>query len=218
MGSFEPKLDILPAPQRRLWDELSATPSGFVLYGGTAIALRLGHRHSDDFDFFSNDVFAPDRLLDQVRYLKGSTVRQKLPHTLTCSIDRGGRVLVSLFGGLKMNRTADPEMAAGGIRVASLLDLAATKVNVIAGRASLKDYLDLDALLRHGIDLAQAFGAGRAVFGEQFIPLPSLKGFYFFDDGDVSQLGAAARKRLSEAADKVDCDRLPVVESRPGIV
>ena len=47
-----PRLEILPAPQRRLWDDLKHTPREFVLYGGTAPALRLGHRHSEDFDFF----------------------------------------------------------------------------------------------------------------------------------------------------------------------
>src|SRR5262249_16343039 len=34
-----PKLDILPAAQRELWPEISATPRNFTLYGGTAIAL-----------------------------------------------------------------------------------------------------------------------------------------------------------------------------------
>ena len=41
---FAPRLDILPPPQLRLWDELAAVPSEFVLYGGTAIALQPGHR------------------------------------------------------------------------------------------------------------------------------------------------------------------------------
>jgi hypothetical protein len=36
---FSPRLDILPPPQRRLWDELGEVPPEFVLYGGTAIAL-----------------------------------------------------------------------------------------------------------------------------------------------------------------------------------
>lgn len=56
-----PHLDILPVPQRRLWDELAAIPEGFVLYGGTALALALGlgHRASEDFDFFSNRDFRP---------------------------------------------------------------------------------------------------------------------------------------------------------------
>jgi hypothetical protein len=40
---FTPRVDVLPASQRRLWEELGATPPHFVLYGGTAIALRLGH-------------------------------------------------------------------------------------------------------------------------------------------------------------------------------
>jgi hypothetical protein len=43
MSPFEPKLSILPPPQRRLWDELAALPAHFVLYGGTALALHFGH-------------------------------------------------------------------------------------------------------------------------------------------------------------------------------
>jgi len=50
---FAPRLDVLPEPQRKLWPELAGTPDHFILYGGTAIALRFGHRQSVDFDFFS---------------------------------------------------------------------------------------------------------------------------------------------------------------------
>lgn len=53
-ATFEPRLDILPASQRHLWPELDAVPSDFVLYRGTALALQLGHRVSEDFDFFSS--------------------------------------------------------------------------------------------------------------------------------------------------------------------
>jgi hypothetical protein len=52
--TFAPRLDILPAPQLALWHELPAIPRQFVLYGGTALALRLGHRISVDFDFFAS--------------------------------------------------------------------------------------------------------------------------------------------------------------------
>jgi hypothetical protein len=48
-------MTILPQAQQRLWVELrQAKELGLVLYGGTAIALRLGHRASIDFDFFSD--------------------------------------------------------------------------------------------------------------------------------------------------------------------
>src|SRR5476649_2049253 len=54
-ADFAPRLDILPPPQRRLWDELTAVPGEFVLYGGTALALHLGHRESLDFDFLATN-------------------------------------------------------------------------------------------------------------------------------------------------------------------
>jgi len=49
-ATLEPRLDILRESQRRLWSELDAVPPDFVLYGGTGIALQLGHRVSEDFD------------------------------------------------------------------------------------------------------------------------------------------------------------------------
>jgi hypothetical protein len=49
---FQPKIGILPPAQRKFRGEAASIPAGFVLYGVTAIALRLGHRSSEDFDFF----------------------------------------------------------------------------------------------------------------------------------------------------------------------
>lgn len=219
LGSFEPRLEILARAQRRLWDELDSHPPYFVLYGGTALALRLGHRRSDDFDFFSNRPFVPQQLLDEVPYLRNALVRQQEPNTLTCRIERSGRVLISFFGGLRLNRAADPEIAKGTpVRVASLLDLAATKVAVIAGRASLKDYVDIDALLRAGIELPNALAAARAIYGPRFNPLPSLKALTFFEEGDVRKLPADKRRRLRDAASSVDRARLPMLKARRGLL
>ncbi|MGH7819091.1 MAG: nucleotidyl transferase AbiEii/AbiGii toxin family protein, partial [Candidatus Binatia bacterium] len=50
---------LLPDPQRRVFRELGSVPRRFVLYGGTAIMLRLSHRPSLDFDFFSNHPVLP---------------------------------------------------------------------------------------------------------------------------------------------------------------
>ena len=55
MNNKKLHLNILPAEQRILWNELQSTPEHFALYGGTALALFLGHRQSIDFDFFSNE-------------------------------------------------------------------------------------------------------------------------------------------------------------------
>jgi hypothetical protein len=54
MKSFLPHLEVLPEAQKAIWGKVGWTKTrGFVLYGGTAIALRCGHRASIDFDFFT---------------------------------------------------------------------------------------------------------------------------------------------------------------------
>ena len=62
------RLDRLPAPQRAMWEsDLPGLPPHFVLYGGTAIALHLGHRESVDFDFFSSDRLTVRRSAGRAR-------------------------------------------------------------------------------------------------------------------------------------------------------
>ena len=90
---FSPKLNILPEPQRALWKELAATPKQFVLYGGTALALRLGHRVSEDFDFFTNRPFEPRDLLERIPFLGGGKAILLRENTLTCVLDRNGQFL-----------------------------------------------------------------------------------------------------------------------------
>jgi hypothetical protein len=55
MSPFKPHLEVLPEAQKETWPILGwTTTNRFVLYGGTAIALRCGHRASIDFDFFTD--------------------------------------------------------------------------------------------------------------------------------------------------------------------
>jgi len=211
---LSPRLHTLPSSQRELWSELAATPPEFVLYGGTALALRLGHRTSEDFDFFSNRSFQPSELERRISFLEGSTRLQSAPNTLVSRVDRKGPVKVSFFGGLTLRRVQDPEKVEGpGFPVASLLDLAATKVKVVQDRAEAKDYIDLSRLLEEGVDLARALGAALAVYGSSFNPLLSLKALSYFADGDLSSLSDAVRLRLSEAVRKVDPNRLPAIQA-----
>jgi hypothetical protein len=208
--TFNPNLTTLPQPQLQLWPELDVTPEHFTLYGGTALALHLGHRASVDFDFFSNQPFDPDELTASIPYLKSSERVQVAPNTLKCRVERDGPVLVSFFGGLGLGQAAPRDQAEGKtLYVASLLDLAGTKVAVVQKRAEAKDYLDIDVLIRHGIDLPTALAAGRIVYGRGFNPMITLKALSFFDD--VPALPAEVRKRLSAAVDAVDPASLPAL-------
>ena len=210
MAVFTPNLTTLPAPQRALWSALGTTPKIFTLYGGTALALRLAHRTSVDFDFFSNASFNPDQLASQVPYLKNAERIQVAPDTLTCRVERDGAVLVSFFGRLGLGQVAAKDHVLGGaLQVASLLDLAGTKVKVLQERAEVKDYLDVDALLRHGVERAVILGAAASIYGPSFNPLITLKALCYFDD--VPALPLDVRARLAAAATALDVTRLPTL-------
>ncbi len=215
---FEPNLQILPAAQKTLWSELSHTPAEFVLYGGTALALRLAHRHSEGFDFFSNNSFAPEDLRKTIPCLKNAEMSRFETNTLTAIVDRGAPVKVSFFGGLKLNRVQDPDVAADNkIQVASMLDVAATKLATIQQRAQARDYQDLAAILATGIGLSEILSAANAVYGREFNGALSLKALTYFSDGDLTTLNVEIQKTLRSRAGAVDLKQIPTVQARIGL-
>ena len=183
-------------------------PADFTLYGGTALALRLAHRTSLDFDLFSNQPFDPDRLAAAMPFLRDAERVQVAANTLTCRIERAGPVLVSFFGMLRLGRVAPADTAPdNGLHIAAVLDIAGTKMAVVQKRAAARDYLDIDAMLRAGIDLPTALAAARVVHGPAFNPLITLKALSYFED--VADLPAAVQDRLAAAVAAVDPARLP---------
>jgi hypothetical protein len=214
MQLFKPRIECLPQPQQALWREMGSTPEEFVLYGGTALALQLPHRQSEDFDFFSSKPFTPDGLFQGIPYLKGAAVLQQDVNTLTCAVDRGGDIKVSYFGGLKLRRVQAPLAAEGTmLRVASMLDLAATKLGLIQRRPYYRDYFDIYTILHAGIPLSEGLGAARAVHGNNFDVSLSLKALAFFEDGDLQRLPGHMQTFLATEAQKVDVNSLPEIKS-----
>ena len=202
--TFEPHLEVLPAAQRAFWQKRPAIPPHFVLYGGTAIALRLSHRSSEDFDFFSSENFTADSLLAALRLPNDPEILQSEINTLTVRLDCGGPVKLSFFGGLSFGRIADPDSVAGqSFRVASLGDLIAAKLKVLWQRAEAKDYLDVAALIRAGLSLEYGLGCAGALYGAQFNPAIVLKALTYFEDGDLPTLAPDVRQLLIERARNV---------------
>jgi hypothetical protein len=117
---------------------------------------------------------------------------------------------VSFFGGLGLGQVAARDQVQGmALHVASLLDIAGTKMAVVQDRAEVKDCLDIDALLRQGVDLPTALAAGSVVNGRGFNPLITLKALSFFDD--LPTLSGEVRERLSAAVAVVDVTNLPAL-------
>src|SRR3989304_6060357 len=44
-----------------------AAPERFILAGGTALALQIGHRISEDLDFFTEKTFSTDNIFQKIK-------------------------------------------------------------------------------------------------------------------------------------------------------
>ena len=202
--TFRPRLDILQEPQRELWPALADVPAEFVLYGGTALALRLAHRTSVDFDFFTSEPLDPEQLL-RLPFAEDADVLQRQPDTLTLSVRTSAPAKVSFFGGLDFGRVGEPEHTVDGVAtVASTLDLFATKLKVLPQRVQVRDYQDLAAILQAGYPLRDGLGAAATLFGRTFPPVEAVKALGYFE-GDAAKLAGEDRDVLTKAVADWDC-------------
>ena len=202
--SFKPKTEILPKAQQEIWPQLTpASRLGFVLYGGTAVALQLGHRVSIDFDFFNSAALDKDKIRASFPFVQGAQVIQDSENTLVVSAKApSGPVKVSFFGGITTGRVNEPLQTADQVLlVASLDDLLATKLKSILDRAEAKDYRDISAMLTAGTSLPKSLGAFRKMYGQD--PSLPLRAIGYFKDGDLPSLPVGDQNTLKDARDRV---------------
>ena len=201
---MRPHLEILPPGQRIFWDHFAGRlPAPFVMYGGTAIALRYGHRTSVDFDFFSASQLDHDELRLSVPVIETGQILRKGPNELVALVPIGDEeVKLSFFGGIGFGRVGEPDRIAGHAIVASPLDLLATKLKALHDRIEAKDYLDIEVLLRHGLSLDQGISASMALFGRSLNPFDTAKAVAWFKDGGLEGALPLATRHYLDAAMK----------------
>jgi hypothetical protein len=184
-------------------------PRSFTLYGGTAVALRLGHRTSIDFDFFTHDTISEsdkERLLRALPWLAGATVLQNRMNTLTVSTETcGDPVKVSFFGGILTGRVGEPDAdPRNGVAIASLADLMAHKLKCLHDRAEGKDYQDIAAMIANGVSLAQGLADRVTLFGTSVPVMETVKALVWFDDiGEPWRLPSEGRELIKNAASEL---------------
>lgn len=201
MTSFRPHVDILPPTQKDLLPKLQWTvAAGFVLYGGTAIALRCGHRSSVDFDFFTDQPLDREFVFYSLRNASVQLETLQDERQSLTVITSASEVKLSFFGNLLFGRVSTPARTLDGfLAVASTLDLLATKLKVVMQRAEARDYLDIASLLREGVPLERGLGAARSIYGEAFSASECLRALTFFQDGDLETLAPDVRAALRAA-------------------
>jgi hypothetical protein len=115
----------------------------FNLVGGTALSLKLGHRISIDIDLFSTSSFTSKELAQHlIEHYDAEKVRT-LTNAVFCLIN--GVKVDLLSHQYPLIRHLD---VLDGVRMVSLEDIAAMKLNAIYGSGRrLKDFVDMYVLL-----------------------------------------------------------------------
>jgi hypothetical protein len=184
VAGLTPHWSAAPPEVVSAYREISGALRGtdFCLAGGTAVALRLGHRLSADLDLFSLSLEEVEPLLARLRaalprFVLTSTSRR----TLYGTVDD---VQVSLFGYAYPWLQAPEEPAPGLLPICGLHDIAAMKLAAIASRGSRKDFVDLWFLSQAGIVLADAL----RLFQQKFAPVDIghvVRSLIYFDEADL---------------------------------
>ena len=131
-----PTLDLLRTLAR---DDLL---KDFFLVGGTALALQIGHRRSEDVDLFSRNSFDEEEMLSAMEANYSFQLDYRRKNTLKGDI---AGVKIELI--TRHYPLVKPLLEIEGVRMASLEDIAAMKLNAVSGNGTrLKDFIDIASL------------------------------------------------------------------------
>lgn len=148
------------------------------LVGGTSLALQLGHRMSVDIDLFGRINLSEFEISELIKGFGKTTLINKSKNISIYSIE-----------GIKVDfvnypyKWIDDALLQEGLRMAGKRDIAAMKLNAIAGRGSKKDFIDLFYLLEE-FSLQEMLGFYKEKYpeGSEFLVLKSLSWFIDADN------------------------------------
>jgi len=149
----------------------------FYLAGGTGLSLQLGHRKSNDFDFFSDKPFNTDSILSLISPDK---VFFTSAGSLHCEIQ--GILISLLFYNAPL---VHPPLTWRGIRLSRCEDIIAEKIKTISQRGARKDFIDVYAAAKMKYGIADVCGFFKQRFkGFDINIYHVLKSLTFFEDAE----------------------------------
>lgn len=116
----------------------------FHLAGGTSLALQIGHRKSIDLDLFTQEGFDTNYILEFLEERFDFRLDFSSKNTLKGSIDKIKIDIISHKYAL-----VNPIIEIENIRLYSIQDITAMKLNAIAGNGTRsKDFIDIYFILK----------------------------------------------------------------------
>jgi len=205
----------LDALQKRVLSILAGFEPPFILGGGGALAVYLGHRTTRDLDLFWEDS----------AQLAGRphAIRQRLSDAgLTIAVVQESPGFVRFRvsdheAAINLDLVADPtdrlerpsQLLVAGAQVAaeSLRDLLVNKLCALLSRSELRDLVDIEALVEHGVSLEDAIASAPRKDGG-FSPLTLA---WVLQNLDVRSV-AAATNIADEEAERLDRYRVQLID------
>lgn len=176
-------VNTLPVKTNGLLTELQKNPPAFLknfyLSGGTALSLQIGHRESEDLDFFCEKDFDPRRVEIALRSFGDLKETELEKNTLN-----------TYLKGVKLQflgypyRLIKPLINWQGINLSSVIDIACTKLQTVGMRGSKKDFIDIYFLLEI-FSLKDLFDALEEKYPEVgYNTTHILKSLVYFEDAE----------------------------------
>jgi hypothetical protein len=170
--------------------------SSFALAGGTALALRYGHRESIDLDLFSSEPFENDKITEALER-EFSSLRFRGTHSAIGLFAYVDDVKIDMINYSRYKLIGDVEVV-DGIRILSSKDLIAMKVNAILRRAVKKDFWDIAELLRH-YSMSEVIEFYTQKYPTQMLLITVPAAISYFEDAHNSEAPVSFRGQTWES-------------------
>lgn len=170
----------LDSARKEVFEKLSVFANTFVLAGGTAIMLQIGHRLSYDFDCFTEDPL-PKTLRHRVRKIFGTSIVTEVDEEWMLTVRTKTSVEVSFVH--HPYPSLQKPVRTPYISLFHMDDLAANKASVIGRRPAWRDYVDLFLILKWRLySLNTLIELAEKKFAGEFNPKLFLQQLVYFDD------------------------------------
>lgn len=190
-------IDILDKDRLKVFGQLKDFKSGRYLVGGTALALQLGHRKSEDFDIFSNFQIQRNDKEEAIKVF-GEKVRFTVdnPKQLTFLTSESVKVTFAYTPNRPLHKLISDRLLP--LPMLSVNDIASDKAFTIGRRAAYRDYVDLYFILESGASLGKIIHETAKRYGAMFEEKLFLEQMEYMEDLINREINFVVRPRTFE--------------------
>lgn len=200
-------LDLIPVGTKNVFDVLSEAKfiSDYSLVGGTALALQIGHRKSEDLDFiFDNETINSTQIKRNINKLFDGNYKiikdekdyqiDFVIHNIKVTFFSTGAVIIPF-------KVKEYTIKYKQLNIANINIIAVLKIATISQRNTIRDYFDLYKIAKNHIPLKEIYSLSKKL-------LPHLSPITYSEtliyDADIEEESISSHLEPDENISKQD--------------